>query len=239
MNDRTFKTWLTNRDRYDQTTANAAKDHMASCKSCKMLYSWDALLEARISEPLIELEPPRGLLARIKNNFQFEATGQGRNTHFLPLNQLAAALAMVAVMVVIVFQPYSGHIKNFDQIGTFALAEHLSSDLEMTFKAQEVSDAPGWFSERVGFGIVIPALESQGFQFLGGRECLFGKKKAAYLYYDCQGQKVSLFIINYQDLDFPLSRHRTYTVYDRGHEIKIWKQGTLCYALVKSPSVRA
>ena len=226
MNDSTFKTWLINRDRYDQTTANAAKDHMASCKSCKMLYIWDALLEARISEPLVEVAPPRGLLARIKNNFQFEADDQSRNTHFFPLKQLATALVMVAVFAVIVFQPYSGQIKSFEQIGTFALAEHLSSDLEM-------SDPAGWFSERVGFGIVIPALESRGFKFLGGKECLLGKKKAAYLYYDRQGEKISLFIINYRDLDFSLSPKRTYTVYDRGYEITIWLQGTLCYMLVK------
>lgn len=234
MNDSTFKTWLNNRDRYDQTTANTAKNHMASCKSCKMLYSWDALLEARISEPLVEVEPPSGLLARIKNNLQFETSGRTRIAHIFPLKRLATALAMVAVIVVIVFQPYSGQIKSFDQIGNFALAEHLSSDLEMTFKAQEVSDVTRWFSKRLNFQIAIPGLEKQGLHFLGGRECFFGKKKAAYLYYDRQGEKISLFIINYQDLDFTLSPKRTYTVYERGYEIKIWLQGTLCYTLVES-----
>jgi anti-sigma factor RsiW len=146
---------------------------------------------------------------------------------------LTTALAMAAVILVIVLQPYFGQIKSFDQIGAFALAEHLSSDLEMTFKAQEVGDATGWFSERLGFQIAIPGLEEQGFQFVGGRECFLGKKKAAYLYYQKQGEKVSLFIINYRDLDFPLSRHKTYMVYDQGYEIKVWIRGKLCYALVE------
>lgn len=233
MNDSMFKTWLTNRDRYDQTTADAAKDHMASCEFCKTLYRFDALLEGRIVKGLVEVGPPAGLFSRIKGNIQFEVSSHIQNTRIFLWKRLATALAMVAVIVVIVFQPYSGQIKSFDQIGTFALAEHLTSKLEMTFNARDVSDVTGWFSERLGFNIEIPGLEMQGFQFLGGRECFFGKKKAAYLYYQKTARKASLFIINHDDLGFEMKPERSYAVYEREHIVRIWKADKLVYAMIE------
>jgi hypothetical protein len=72
----------------------------------------------------------------------------------------------------------------------------------------------------------------QGIRLLGGRECYLGKKKAAYLFCEKSGKKVSVFAIAAKDLSFTLEEGKTYFIQDQEHEIKIWKENNMVFALV-------
>jgi anti-sigma factor RsiW len=91
----------------------------------------------------------------------------------------------------------------------------------------------GWFSDKLGFPVSLPKYNIQGATFLGGRECLLGKEKAAYLFYEKRGKRVSLFIIHARDLGITLKGERVYNVSDKEHDVKVWREGDLVYALVK------
>jgi hypothetical protein len=53
------------------------------------------------------------------------------------------------------------------------------------------------------------------------------------LFYEQQGKKVSLFIINPTDLSFDLAGERSYLLQDQVHDVNIWEEGRVIYALVK------
>ncbi len=233
MECREVKTWMADEDRWASQAAEKAYHHMAACENCKKLYDLNDLVEIQAHTALEQISPPPDLLARIKTEIQFTGTKRFRPTVRSAYMRLAPAFALMAIFLLIILNPFSGQIGSLGEIGSYALANHIETEVSMSFRTGQISDVSGWFSKRLGFPIRIPDGITRKFHLLGGRECDLGKKKAAYLHYDKQGEKVSLFIINHRDLDFPLSPDRTYTVYDRGYEIKIWLQGTLCYTLVK------
>ena len=227
------KIWMVDEDRWASHIAEKAYHHMAACVNCKKLYDLNDLVEIQTHTSLRQISPPPDLLARVKTKIQSTETKRFHPTLRSACMRLAPAFALMAICLLIILNPFSGQIDGLGEIGSHALANHIDTEVPMSFRTDQISDVSSWFSRRLGFSIRIPDGVTRKFQLLGGRECDLGKKKAAYLYYDRQGEKISLFIINYRDLDFSLSPKRTYTVYDRGYEITIWLQGTLCYTLVK------
>jgi hypothetical protein len=124
---------------------------------------------------------------------------------------------MAAVVLMIVLNPFSGGIGSIEQIGSYALANHLDPQHTMAFRAENVSDVRMWYATRVGFPAELPRRNVQGLAFLGGGECHFGKYKAAYLFCEKFGIKVSIFVIDPGDLGFALEEDKSYSLYNQGH----------------------
>lgn len=227
------KTWVVDENRCASQIAESAWHHMAACATCKKLYDLNDLVEMQAIAAFKQVSPPPDLLSRIKTEIESIETKRFNPMGPSAFKRFAPALATAAIFVLLILNPFSAQIGSLSEIGSYALANHIDTEMSMSFRSGQIKDMPAWFSKRLGFPITIPDFETRRFNFLGGRECYLGKKEAAYLYYDKQGEKVSLFIINCRDLDFPLSQQRTYTVYDRGYEIKVWIQGKLCYTLVE------
>lgn len=228
-----FKTWLGNKDLLGQSAEGQAREHMDSCEQCNKLAEVDSLLEYRISEGFQQVEPPREFFARLEMDIMSaERTERVEILSTSPWKKLVPALAMAALVLIIVLNPFGGKIGSIDQIGSYALANHLNPELTMAFKMEDVADVTGWFESRVGFSPHLPRRNMQGLTLLGGRECYWGKNKAAYLICDKSGKKVSVFIIDPSTLDFTLERDRSYSIQDRGHEIKIWKEKEQVFAMV-------
>ena len=103
----------------------------------------------------------------------------------------------------------------------------------MEFKAGDIEDVSHWFAKRLGYTAALPNFHRQGLNILGGRQCILGKIRAALLYCEKQGKKISLFIIDADTLNFPLDEAKSYSITDQGYEIKVWKEGKMAYALVK------
>ena len=227
------KTWVVDENRWTTQNAEKAYHHMAACATCKKLYDLNDLVEMQAGVALKQVNPPPKLLARIKTQIQSSEIKPFHPMEQSVFKRFTPALAMGVVLVLVILNPFSGQIGSLDEIGSYALAHHLDTEMSMLFGADQITDVPVGFSKRLGFTVTVPEFETRGFIFRGGRECYLGRNKAAYLSYDRQGGKISLFIINYHNLNFPLSDQKTYTIYDRGYQIKVWIKGKLCYTLVE------
>ncbi len=235
MNCKDFKTWLGDKGLYDEKMSLLAKQHMASCAHCKKLNEADTFMEYKIRDGLHDVDPSPELLRRIEMDIQSVEKNKQSKLTFSSFvwKRMTPAVALAAVMFVLFLNPFSGQIKNIDQIRSFVIAEHNNISLTMSFKMGEVQDIPKWFAQRVGFKITMPELKNLGLKLIGGRECNLGKKKAAYLFYEKSGRKVSLFIINPSDLKFSMEAERHYRVSDRLHDVEIWKAKQMVYAIVE------
>ena len=128
--------------------------------------------------------------------------------------------------------PPGGEIRDIDHIGSLALANHLDDQQGLAFKAGEIEDAAAWFVERIGFAAAAPNLVGQGYIFKGGRPCKLGPKGAAYLFYEKNGKKCSLFVINPDDIKFKFKNDKKYFLAEKSHDIKVWSESGLVYAMV-------
>ena len=195
MECREVITWMVDEDRWTSHIAEKAFNHMAACATCKKVYDLNDLVEIQAHTALRQISAAPDLLARIKTDIQSTKTKRFHPTLRSAYMRLAPAFAVLAIFLFFILNPFSGQIGSLGEIGSYALANHIDTEVSMSFRTGQISDVSGWFSKRLGFPIRIPAGITRTFNLLGGRECDLGKKKAAYLHYDRQGEKVSLFII--------------------------------------------
>ena len=230
MNCTEFKNWLLGKHDHDHGADQEAKLHRLSCSRCEKLYRLDRIMEERLAESFEKVEPPADLFEKIKRDERYadiREPGPGLN-----LKLLTATLATAVIFMVVFFNPFSGQIRNIDEIKSLVLANHLNDDTILAFKAGQISDVSAWFAERIGYPVYVPDMTGKGFTFLGGRKCSLGHKKAAYLVYEKAGKKCSLFIINPDDLAFGLERDRRYSSEENDHKINVWSDKGLVYAMV-------
>ena len=230
MNCNEFKTWIVSRDLYDKRVYGEADTHVASCAQCRKLFDLDVLAENRIREGMQASDVPRGLLNRIEADII--SSDKEKSSRLVFWTKFVPVLATAALVLILIVNPFSSRIQTLDQMGTYILKNHFSGHTDTAFNTAEVTDVAGWFSKRLGYPVEMPDLRSLGLTLLGGKRCALGQKKAAYLFCDRKGQKVSLFVINADAMNFELDKDRTYGVYDRGGRIKIWQEGRMVYAMV-------
>ncbi len=230
MNCIEFKNWILDIDAHDRTSEQEAKLHMAACPQCKKLYSLDQTIEAQFSKSLAEVDPPANLYSRIKRDIP--STEAKKNRLAVKWKMGVPALAAAAIVYLVLLNLPWQQIKNVDHIGSLALENHLNDRQGMAFKSDEIVDVATWFLSRIGFAAAPPDLVHRGYVFRGGRQCKLGSKDAAYLFYEKNGKKCSLFIMNPDDLKFTLEKDKKYYVNVKDHDIEVWTADGLIYAMV-------
>jgi len=237
MNCNELKKWLGNRELFDTTVAEKAKKHMEQCDLCKKLYSMDSLIEAQLKQGLKQIVPPERLFDRIEMNLQSTKEYEFSD-HFAFKRLLAAPWKVIvtpvaiAAMLLLFLNPFGKGFNSLKEIGKLTVNDHLGN-LSMTFNAGEINDIPGWFENRIGFRIQIPDMAEQGLKLAGGRKCHLGKNDVAYLLYERDGKRASLFIIEKDDLNFVIEKKGRYHMAEQGCEVQFWKNANLLYALVE------
>jgi anti-sigma factor RsiW len=136
------------------------------------------------------------------------------------------------VVVVMLLNPFSGHLQTVDEVVALSVANHLDTSMEMAFRAGEVSDVGQWFSQRIGYAVRLPDLKRLGLNLLGGRECAFGEIDAALLFCNSKGKRASLFVINPNEVGVRFDRKRKYTVEEDDFKVTLWKESGMVYAMV-------
>jgi len=230
MNCAEFKNWLIDKDGHDQSADQDAKLHRLSCARCEKLYRLDRRMEERLAESFVEVDLPADLFEKIQRDERYAGIkdpGPALSSKFS-----AAILATAVIIVVVFFNPFKSPMRSIEEISTLVLANHLSNDTSLAFMAGQISDVSNWFAAKIGYPVHVPDMAAEGFTFLGGRKCSLGHQKAAYLVYEKEGKKCSLFIIDRNDLGFDLERDRKYSVDEQGHSIKVWSDKDLVYVMV-------
>lgn len=79
------------------TESENALRHMEECYTCQKLSALDAVVEECIRKSMAQLDPPKDLMGRIKNNIVF--SDDKRDATFSRWKILAPVLAMAAAVV--------------------------------------------------------------------------------------------------------------------------------------------
>ena len=227
-----FKQWLTNQDSADENTFRQMENHIQICQTCEKLYHSDMALDTILKKGIQSVEPPPGLIARVRNKIESES--RPRPYRFLGLTWKMAVpvLSMAALVLVILLNPFSGHLQTVDEVVAYSLANHLDTTMEMAFQAGEVRDVGQWFTQRLGYNVRLPDLKNLGLKFRGGRKCTLGKIDAAYLFCQSKGKPVSLFVIRQNDVGVPFDRQRKYIVEEGDTKVTLWEEYGMVYAMV-------
>jgi anti-sigma factor RsiW len=227
-----FKQWLNNQDSADENAFRLFKDHIQLCQTCEKLYQTDKTLDAMLKKGMQVVEPPPGLIGRAQRKIESEA--RPRPFRFLNVSWKTAvpALSMAALVLVILLNPFSGHLQTVDEVVVHSIANHLDTNIKMDFRAAEVSDAGQWFAQRLGYRVRLPDLKKLGLNLLGGRKCALGKTDAALLFCNSKGKRASLFVINQVDVGVRFDNERKYIVKEGDYKVTVWKESGLVYAMV-------
>lgn len=231
MTCREFKEWLIDRDFAEADNATLARAHMQKCPDCRRLYELDEELEGLIRREMIPVEVPARLAKKIDMGINSSAP---KKVFAFPW-KFVPALALAALLVLLL-NPFEDHhsrhgFSTFEELGRVALQDHVSNEA-MAFTAQEVTDVPAWFEDRMGQAISLPDLVSRGFTLVGGRICKLGKCNAAYLTYRHGNKKVSLFILPAGDAKMAMEPGRSYSLTMNGNEFEFWKTEGQLHTLI-------
>jgi anti-sigma factor RsiW len=189
-------------------------------------------LDAILKKGMQTVEPPPGLIVRARHKIEFES--RPRTFRFLRLSWKTAvpALSMAALVLVMLLNPFSGHLQTIDEIVMHSIANHLDTGMEMAFRAGEIADVGQWFTQRLGYAVRLPDLKRLGLNLLGGRKCVLGKINAALLFCNSKGKRASLFVINQNDVGLRFDGDRKYTVEEGDFKVTVWKESGMVYAMV-------
>jgi anti-sigma factor RsiW len=227
-----FKQWLTNQNSADEMTFRQMENHIQICQTCEKLYHSDMALDTILKNGIQAVEPPPGLIARARNKIESES--RPRPYRFLGLSWKTAVpvLSMAALVLVILLNPFSGHLQTVDEVVAYSIANHLDTNMDMAFQAGEVRDVGQWFSQRLGYNVRLPDLKNLGLNLRGGRKCTLGKIEAAFIFCESKGKLASLFVINQNDVAVSFDRERKYIVEEGDIKVTLWEESGLVYAMV-------
>ena len=232
VNCQDFKQWLKNQDSEDQKAFRQVKDHLQVCRTCEALYQTDMALDEMLKNGMQTVDPPPGLIVRARRKIESES--RLRPFGFLSVSWKTAvpALSMAALVLVILLNPFSGHLQTVDEMAALSIANHLDADMKMAFRAGEVSNVDQWFTQRLKYAVRLPDLNRLELNLLGGRKCTFGKIDAALVFCKSKGKRVSLFVIDQNDVGLRFDQQRIYTIEQGEYKVKLWKESGMVYAMV-------
>ncbi len=228
MDCKRFEEWLAVREPSDKAGWQVASEHAADCPVCARLLDADDRLEAVLSKELCCEQAPerlRSSVALIAREPQPRSRPR-RTWLVLP----PAALAGLTLFL-LVFNPFASEFTSIENIARLAEKNH-HVGYTMQFHATEILDVAAWFRDRVPFEVVLPELAEKGYEFLGGRKCSIGRRDAAYLSYNKDGKRYSLFELDAADVRVEMVEAQTYLYPVGDCVVEIWKAGDRVFALV-------
>lgn len=230
MNCKDFQHWLSTKQGAADKENPDALDHLKNCDICKNLYTIDAILEKNIEAAFVQQEIPKGLFDRIELTLDHAK----KPTIVTPrrIAGLAAGFAVIFVLVFMVFFNKPFRYQTLHQLSENAVATHLKGDMRLSFTADEIEPAVVMLSKELKFNVILPDLKDQGYVLLGGRLCILDKCKIAYLFYAKQDKTCSLFIMDYDHLDFQMAEGSRFSNDIKGCHTDIWKEKGQVYAMV-------
>ena len=227
-----FKQWLNHQDSSDENTFRQMKNHIQICQTCEKLYQTDMAIDTILKKGFENVDPPPGLIQRTRH--KIESQSQSRPFSFLKVSWKTAlpALSVATLLLVMLLNPFSGHLLSVEEMVAHSMANHLDDNMEMAFRVGEVSDVGQWFTRRLGYTVRTPDLKKLGLKLLGGRKCKLGKIDAALLFCNSKDKRASLFVINQNDVAVPFNKNRQYIVKEGDFKITLWEEFGMVYAMV-------
>ena len=160
--------------------------HLATCASCRARASSMRALKHAIAR-LPSREPPPGAVHARIDALRFERPRRGHLTRALAAVALVVAVAATALH-------FAGGGARADRLSADQLvADHLRSVTEpVEIASRDPEEIARFFANRVSFRPVVPRLGGSALK--GGRLCMLAGHPSELLFYDLNGETVSLFV---------------------------------------------
>jgi len=230
MNCKEFQHWLLSRDVFTDRENPDAIDHTKGCNRCRNIYNLDGQLEKSIESTFHLQDIPRGLYEQIELTLDHEKPPVTPAKH--RLTGLVAVLALILVVVFVALSNIPFRYQNLQQLSVAIVASHLKGNQAMSFTADTIEQATAMLSRELKFNVILPDLTDQGYVLLGGRLCVLDKCKTAYLFYKKDIKISSLFIMDYDHLNFEMADGSSFSNDIKGYHTDIWKEKGQVYAMV-------
>jgi anti-sigma factor RsiW len=160
-------------------------EHLATCARCRAHASAMRALKHAVARLPSREVPPGAVQARVAA-LRFERPRHRRLASVV--TALVSLAAVLAIAVALGRPPHQDHL-SADQL----VADHLRSIAEPVEIASDDPDAvAGFFKDQVAFSPIVPRLA--GSRLKGGRLCLLAGRRSELLFYDLNGDTVSLFV---------------------------------------------
>lgn len=225
-----FKDWLPARDIFRDKDNIDALEHLNDCKTCNCLYEIDLGLEKDIQSAFHQQEIPEGLLDQIDLTLD-----QAQGSDLFSKLKLTGIITFFCLMVIAGYRVFFNtpfQYQNLRQFSEKAVASHLKGNTTMTFTADEIESALSMLRKELSFNVILPDLADKGYTLVGGRLCVLGKCKTAYLFYKKQGRISSLFIMDDDHIGFEMADGSRFSNTIKGFHTDIWKKQGQVYAMV-------
>jgi anti-sigma factor RsiW len=187
-----------------------AQGHLLSCEFCHRVMESEAALHSLLAVEAVAAEPPASLRERIIRRVAGEEDGKAwvssgpartfrsRLEPFAWLPAALAATALVGLLLLALWIPASRGPGNLVPLVAEVAGKHLlyssgqRSALEV--RGSEPSEMVGWAKRRVGLSLRLPRLDRADDRLVGARVSSLVDAPAAYLLYERDGRRISLFV---------------------------------------------
>lgn len=227
--------------------------HLAFCHGCRGIAESEASLRGLIEADALEERAPAALRERILGQIAEQPLPQpspglrpgGPRVRPFLAGLLGGAVAMAALLGFFthVWRPVS---RDLSPLAAEVAAKHqiYSRDIGgLQVATTDPSEVAAWLGERLRFPVKLPLLARPGERLVGGRLSSVADGQAAYLLYERDGRRVSLFAFKGQPTlmvpERPVAVEGTkfYASSIHGNTVVWWEDRELYYAAVSDGSL--
>src|SRR4051812_33266545 len=214
---------------FAETDRAEFEGHLTECETCRGKVRGQAEWKQAIKEAAPREQAPAALRNRVARSIARESkpmlSWRAWAVRAMPA---AAAVGLVATFMI--------SKEQWSPVAADVVAKHQKTmPIEVSGGTDQVRK---WYADKVDFPVRVPQLCRQAACSLrGGRLASLGDKPAAYLVYDINGDKVSVFIFDASDLPIETRRktvidHReVYFDQEHGYNVALFRDRGVGYAI--------
>jgi mycothiol system anti-sigma-R factor len=213
---------------FAETDRAEFEGHLSDCEVCRSKVRVQAEWKAAIKAAAPHEQAPAALRNRVMRSIAREAkpmlTWRQWAVRAMPA---AAAVGLIATFMISKVQ--------WSPVATDVVAKHQRNlPLEITGGSEQVRK---WYADKVDFPVRVPQFRNVPAAFRGARLASIGDKQAAYLVYEVNGDKVSVFIFDATDLPIETRRktvignREVYFDQEHGYNVALFRDRGVGYAI--------
>jgi anti-sigma factor RsiW len=215
---------------FAETERHEFEEHIAGCEDCRVRVKGQAEWKMAVRAAAPRERAPAALRNRVQRAIAKEARGKTQKaswrtfaTRVLPI---AAAAGLVGTFIV-------GKM-SLSPVAADVIAKHQRNlPIEISGGSEQVKR---WYADKVGFPVRPPSL-CNTCALRGGRLAEVANQQAAYLVYDVNGNKVSVFVFDPTSVPLELPQRTTvgnrevYLDQEHGYNVAVFRNDGVGYAI--------
>jgi len=222
----------------DAAGAEAVERHLAECPSCAARVRSEGDLKLAIRTRARIGPAPAGLSAQVLRRLRQE---DGKPLRWWSQRRVIMTAGTLAALAALAVGTLPWHEGGRPRLVTELIDDHIRY-LVSTVPAEEgtgdLDSAERWLEGQLDLAVPVPRFAPGGPHLLGARRCYVLDRRVALLFYELDGQRVSVFAMDDRGLDLAgmtrLDVPETECSMDsyKGYHVVGWKRAGLLFALV-------